>query len=118
MKKKKLPQAAIDICKRAYLYRKEGFRDPRFSELYQDFCKATDFQDLDTDNFRVYVKAYGEVRAGNKTFGTVLNGSKVVIHNRALLKFGGRKSDTQEFIEKHKEQMMRRMFLENNNGPQ
>ena len=116
MKKKNLPQTAIEICKRAYLYRKEGFRDPRFSELYQEFCKATNWEDLDTDNFRVYVKAYGEVRPGNKTFGTVLDGSKVVIHNRAFLKSDTQKHPTVDFIERHKASMMRNMFRSSVNG--
>ena len=110
MKKKNLPQAAIDICKRAYLYRKEGFRDYRFSELYQEFCQATNFEDIDTENFRVYVKAYGDVRPGNKTFGTVLDGSKVVIQNRAFLKSDTQKHPTVEFIERHKAEMMRKMY--------
>ena len=118
MKKKNLPKAAIEICKRAYLYRKEGFLEPRFSELYQDFCEATNWEDTDTDNFRVYVKAYGDVRPGNKTFGTVLDGSKVVIQYRAFLKSDTAKSDTQDFIEKHREEMMRQMYLRSGYGLQ
>ena len=67
---------------------------------------------------RVYVKAYGDVRPGNKTFGTVLDGSKVVIQNRAFLKSDTAKSDTQDFIEKHREEMMRQMYLRSGYGLQ
>ena len=51
---------ATEILKQACLYREDGFQSERFTELYLDWCKATNYADTDGENFRVYVKVHGE----------------------------------------------------------
>ena len=55
-----MPTTAVEILKQAYLYRQDGFQSERFTELYLDWCKATNYADTDGENFRVYVKVHGE----------------------------------------------------------
>ena len=42
-----MPTTAVEILKQAYLYRQEGFQSERFTELYLDWCKATNYADTD-----------------------------------------------------------------------
>ena len=116
MKKMTMPHDAIETLKQAYLYREDGFRSERFTELYLDWCKQTGYNDLDGENFRVYVKVYGEPpRPKTASLASATGNAKGRVTNR--MGPGIRKTDANdwkaqqhEMVEAQRREMIRRQL--------
>ena len=117
MKKLTMPHDAIETLKQAYLYREDGFRSERFTELYLDWCKQTGYNDLDGENFRVYVKVYGEPpRPKTASLASATGDARGRVTNR--MGPGIRKTDANDWktpcstmlVETHRREMIRRQL--------
>lgn len=117
MKKMTMPYDAIETLKQAYLYRECGFRNKRFAELYLDWCKQTNYSDISGENFRVYVKVYGEpARPKTSSLVSATGNAKGRVTNR--MGPGIRKTETTdwkaqlttEMVEAQRREMIRRQL--------
>ena len=105
---------ATEILKQAYLYRQDGFTNERFTELYCTWCKATNYEDTDGENFRVYVKIHGEpARTRSASFVSANPETRARARgtNRMIMtKTGGEDShcDTAT-VEKYRREIMRKL---------
>jgi hypothetical protein len=110
MKIKTLNKEQREICQKAYKKQKDHFHNKSFTDLYLDFCKATNYEDTSAENFMVYTKIYGGNSAQkNHQFQSSSNsGSRMVTHNRRMNAADSEKL-THAFIEDHRVEMMRRM---------
>tara|TARA_B100000953_G_scaffold256450_1_gene220589 strand:+ start:138 stop:494 length:357 start_codon:yes stop_codon:yes gene_type:complete len=109
---------AIEILKQAYRLRKEGFMSHRFVELYHEWCDVTDYKNIDSKHFRFQVMEHGAPIRKNEKY---LRGMRRDAKN--LFKVSNRMLDPENigdfiekqdlgsgFVEKHREDLMRRMF--------
>ena len=99
---------AIEILKEAHAYRKEGFLNPKFAELYQKWCAVTGYKDIDGKHFRFHVKEWGAPhRERDKYIQGKTDGKDLYrVQNRML----DPSNLGSGFVEKHREDLMRRMF--------
>tara|TARA_B100001094_G_C18176828_1_gene798363 strand:- start:1447 stop:1833 length:387 start_codon:yes stop_codon:yes gene_type:complete len=114
-----MPEKARHTLELAAIHLKDGFSNQRFADLYQKWCSQTNYKELDTDKFKLYVKVYGKPKLEDKVFyGKAPSRRNFVIHNRMLdmnslgtmtIRKREDKHPTTQFIEKHREEMMRRM---------
>jgi len=118
-----MPEKARQILEQAALHAKDGFSNKRFTDLYQQWCKQTQYKELDTDKFKLYVKVYGKQKLEDKTiYGKAPSRRNIAVHNRMLdmdsmgyttIRFNKRDDSginpTTKFVEEHRNEMMRRM---------
>ena len=114
-----MPEKARQILETASLHKKDGFTNERFTNLYHAWCKATEYKEVDTDKFKLYVKVYGSPNTEDKTiYGKSPSRRNFVIKNRMLdmdalgtmtIHKRNEKHPTTQFIEKHRTEMMKRM---------
>jgi len=109
-----MPTTAVEILKQAYLYRQDGFQSERFTELYLDWCKATNYADTDGENFPVYVKVHGEparIRSASSVSSNTDTRARSRGTNRMMMiKTGDDNShcDTAT-VEKYRRELMRKL---------
>ena len=108
---------AIEILKKAYRLRKEGFNNYRFVELYHEWCGVTDYKNIDGKHFRFQVMEHGApIRKTEKYLrgrNTGFVGGKVsnrMLDPENIGDFVEQKELGSGFVEKHREDLMRRMF--------
>jgi hypothetical protein len=85
MKLQQLNRDAVQLCERAYRHRKESFQNKEYEKLYLDFCKETNYEDIDPKNFEAYVGVYGKMTHGGKVFGSINRNSGTVVHTRTTM---------------------------------
>ena len=109
-----MPTTAVEILKQAYLYRQDGFQSERFTELYLDWCKATNYADTDGKSFRVYVKVHGEpARTRSASFVSANPETRVRSRgtNRMMMRKTGDENSHCDAatVEKYRREIMRKL---------
>jgi len=109
---------AIEILKEAYGLRREGFLNPRFASLYHKWCEVTGYENIDGEHFRFQVKEYGEpmrqkdkyIHGKRRDIDNLFKVSNRMLDPENLGDFIEKKNLGSRFVEKHREDLMRRMF--------
>lgn len=105
-----LTTEARDICIRARARQKDHFHDNQFLEDYIAFCKATDFEDIDAENFMCYTKIFGaEPAQRDRQSQSSTRHAEVKYSQKRRTKNGGSEKMIESVIEKYRVQMMRKM---------
>jgi hypothetical protein len=110
MKIKTLNKEQREICQKARQNQKDHFHNKSFTDLYLDFCKATNYEDTSAENFMVYTKIYGaQSKYQDRQYQSLgSTGATAYAYNR-MIKAGESEKTGKSFIEGHRTSMMRRM---------